>query len=112
MACFTNAGSLLKSRTLVSGCMGYCYAHLGNKDEALRQLMLVDPSGDHRQSAFPVSAAAIWAALGDRERALAYLDDAVAARNTSVPVRTLNPEFNDLRNEPRFHEALRTMGIS
>lgn len=112
MACFTNAGSLLKSRTLVSGCMGYCYARLGNKEEALRQLMLIDGSGDSRQSAFPLSAAAIWAGLGDRERALAYLDDAVAARNTSVPVRTLNPEFNGLRHEPGFIQALHAIGIA
>ncbi len=115
IAHFTNATNLLKTRTLVSGCLGYCYARSNDKEEALRQLLLLDnPShdADRRHQPWPISAAAIYAGLGDKSRALAYLEDAVASHNASAPLRTLNPEFNSLRTEPRFQEALRKMGIA
>src|SRR5579872_1301743 len=113
-AYFTNAANLLKSRALVSGSLGYCYARSGNKDEAMRQLMLADGDVDSgsRQISWPVSAAAIYAGLGGRDKALTYLEGAAAAHNTSLPVRTLNPEFNTLRREPRFVEVLRKISIA
>ena len=107
IACFTNAKNLLKARTLISGCLGYCYARSNNKDEALRQLLLLDD-----QQAWPVSAAAIYAGLGDQDRALTYLEQAVASHNTAVPIRTLTPEFNSLRAQPRFQMLLRKMGAA
>lgn len=113
IAHFTNATNLLRARSLLSGCLGHCYARLNDKDEALRQLLLLDSSsedGDARQQLWPVSAAAIYAGLGDKDRALSYLEQAVEAHNTAAPVRTLNPEFNSVRAEPRFQELLRKMG--
>ncbi len=114
IAQFTNATNLLKTRTLVSGCLGYCYARSNDKEEALRQLLLLDNEshdGDRRHQPWPVSAAAIYAGLGDKGRALTYLEEAVASHNAAAPLRTLNPEFNSLRTEPRFQEALRKMGV-
>jgi tetratricopeptide (TPR) repeat protein len=114
IAHFTNASNLLRSRTLLSGCLGYCYARSNDRDEALRQLLLLDNSNredDSSRHMWPVSAASIYAGLGDKDRALTYLEEAVEARNTSVPLRTLNPEFNSIRTEPRFQALLRNMGI-
>ncbi len=115
IAHFTNATNLLKTRTLLSGCLGYCYARSGDREEALRQLLLLDSSsndGDSRQQLWPVSAAAIYCGLGDNDRALTYLEEAVASHNTAVPVRTLSPEFACLRDEPRFGELLKKMGMA
>lgn len=115
IAYFTNATNLLKARALLSGCLGYCYARSGDRDEALRQLLLLDGSGsdgDNRQQLWPVSAAAIYCGLGDHDRALTYLEEAVASHNTVVPVRTLSPEFASLRSEPRFGELLKKMGTA
>ncbi|MGA2599138.1 MAG: hypothetical protein ABSH09_19355 [Bryobacteraceae bacterium] len=106
IAYFTNATSLLKAKALLSGCLGYCYARSGDRDEALRQLLLLDGSGSDRT----VSAAAIYCGLGDHDRALIFLEEAVASHNTAVPVRTLSPEFACLRSEPRFVELLKKMG--
>jgi hypothetical protein len=77
-------------------------------------LLLLDNShreDDSSRHMWPVSAASIYAGLGDKDRALTYLEEAVEARNTSVPLRTLNPEFNSIRTEPRFQALLRNMGI-
>lgn len=113
IAYFTNATNLLKARTLLSGCLGHCYAKSGDKEEALRQLLLLDHAAadaETHQRLWPVSAAAIYIGLGDRDRALTYLEEAVEAHNTAVPVRTLNPEFHGIRSEPRFQELLRKIG--
>jgi len=115
IAYFTNASHLLRSRTLLSGCLGHCHARANEKEEALRQLLLLDNAnrdGDSGRQLWPVSAAAIYAGLGDKDRALAYLEDAVEARNSCTPMRTLNPEFNSLRGEPRFQSLLERMGVA
>lgn len=114
VAYFTSAANLLKAHTLLGGCLGHCYARLGNKDEAMRQLLLLHRSsgdGESREHSWPVTAAAIYAGLGDRQRALDFLEEAVASHDLSTPLRTLNPEFDTLRTEPRFQELLHNMAI-
>ena len=59
-----------------------------------------------------ISPAAIYCGLGDHERALTYLEEAVASRNTAVPLRTLSQGFACLRSEPRFVELLKKMGTA
>lgn len=115
LAHFTNAANLLKARPLLAGCLGYCYAKLDDRNEALRQLLLADHSANNEREeqtqTWPLSAAVIHAGLGDVNRALNYLREAVNSHNVSAPLRTLNPEFNSLRGEPRFQELLREMCV-
>lgn len=112
-AYFTSAANLLKARPLLSGCLGYCYARLEDRQEALQQLRMLEreTNAESRKQLFPINAAAIYAGLGDVDRALSYLEEAVESHGISVALRTLNPEFNSLRPEPRFREVLRKMGI-
>lgn len=106
VASFTNASSLLKAHTLLAGCLGYCYARLGDRDEALRQLLSVERAGGDR-----LSAAAIYAGLGDSQRALDYLEEAVTGGSMQAALRTLNPEFDGLRGEARFSELMERLGV-
>jgi hypothetical protein len=55
---------------------------------------------------------AIHLGLGDRENALRQLDRALEVRDTSLPVNLLNPEFDSLRDEPRFQAIRQTLGLS
>ena len=113
IAYFTNAANLLKVRPLLAGCLGYCYGKLGDKDEALRQMPAVEGAGEAERARrhCPVSAAAIFAGLDDMDRALSYLEEAAASHDPSLPLRTLTPEFDGLREEPRFQELLRVMRL-
>ena len=114
VAQFTNAANLLKARTLVAGCLGHCYAKLGDRDEALRQLLMLDHAtreNDGRSQFWPLSAAAVHSGLGDKDLALNCLEEAVSSHGASVALGTLNPEFNSLRHEPRFRELLEKMGV-
>ena len=60
----------------------------------------------------PVSFAAIYSGLGDREQALTYLEQALEARDTSLPVKLLNPEFESLRREPRLQSLRQRIGLA
>ena len=110
IAHFTNAGSLLKCRSLLRGCLGYCYARSGQKEAALRELAVLNGQAQP-QSTCAISSAAIYAGLGDPERALTHLEQALEAHDTSLPLHLMRPEFQSLGTEPGFR-ALRTkMGL-
>jgi tetratricopeptide (TPR) repeat protein len=108
IAHFTNASHLLKCRSLLSGSVGYCHARLNQRDEALRQLT---QAAGNPQAISPARIAAIHLGLGEKDRAFACLEDAAAARDCSLPMQLLNPEFNSVRQDSRFTDLLKRMGI-
>jgi len=109
IAHYTNA-SRMKCRSLIDGEIGYCYAMSGRKDEALREIAALGAQSDSRYVS-PISFAAIYAGLGDKEKALSYLEKAIETREASLPVQLLNPEFDSLRNESRFEALRQKMGL-
>ena len=110
IAHFSNAGQLMKSPSLLGGCLGYCYAMSGRKDEALREIGILTKQADSQYTS-PMSFAAIHSGLGDKQRALDYLDQAFDIHDTSLPLQMLNPEFDSLRNEPGFRSLRERMGL-
>ena len=110
IAHFTNA-SQMKCRSLLCGQLGYCYAMAGRRDEALKEISILNMRAE-TQYVSPVSFAAIHSGLGDKEQALTFLERAVEARETSLPVHLLNPEFESLRDEPRFQALKQKIGVA
>lgn len=109
IAHLTNA-SPMKCASLLHGQMGYCYAMAGRRDEAQREIgILKARSESHYVS--PMSFAAIYAGLGEDHEALSYLERAVEARDTSLPVHLLSPEFDGLRDHPQFHDLRGRIGL-
>jgi hypothetical protein len=106
---FTEAASLLKSPSLISGRLGYCHAMAGRRGDALRELEALQKSS--AQYASPVSAAAIYCGLGEGDRALASLEEALTAHDCSLPLLLLSPEFDGLREHPRFSALREGMGL-
>ncbi len=75
IAHFTNANPL-KCRSLLRGQLGYCYAMSGRRQEALNEIaMLTERSATHYVS--PMSFAAIYAGLGDKDQAIHRLEQAL-----------------------------------
>jgi tetratricopeptide (TPR) repeat protein len=110
IAHLTNAAQM-KCRSLLHGQIGYCYAMAGRRDEALRELGSLNARSELNYVS-PVSFAAVYAGLGDQEKALGCLEQAVETHDTSLPVRLLSTEFDGLRNEPRFQALRQKIGVA
>ncbi len=55
--------------------------------------------------------ARIYAALGDKQRALERLEKAYQERDSEVPLIRCDREFDSLRSEPRFQDLLQRIGL-
>jgi tetratricopeptide (TPR) repeat protein len=109
IAHLTNA-TQMKCGSLVHGQMGYCYARDGRRDEAQREIGILRARAESHYAS-PLSFAAIYAGLGDHNEALVYLERAVQARDTALPVHLLGTEFDSLRSHPRFQDLCVRIGL-
>jgi hypothetical protein len=92
------------------GQMGYCYAMAGRRDEAQREIGILKARLESHYVS-PMSFAAIYSGLGDNAEALAYLERAVEARDTSLPVHLLSTEFDNLRDHPQLRDLRGRIGL-
>src|SRR5690348_1226418 len=49
--------------------------------------------------------------LGERDRALAVLEDVAANGGSTIPQLLWRPAFDPIRNDPRFKAALKKIGL-
>jgi DNA-binding winged helix-turn-helix (wHTH) protein/TolB-like protein len=91
--------------------IGRAHARLGHRAEAERVLADLDAFGA-RAFAAPFQIAVVSAALGDKERAFAALDQAIAVRTWYVTWLAVDPSLDPLRSDPRFAERLRRVGFA
>ena len=94
------------------GELGYVYALAGRRTEARRILEKLESQWEPRtgRAGNAVAIAAIHAALGERSQALDWLERGAGAGAFMVYVG-INPAFRSLRDEPRFREVLRKVGL-
>ena len=90
--------------------LGLCLAVAGNTGEAESVLAVLEKKSQS-QFVSALDRARISAGLGDAERTLAYLEQAIAAREGFVPMLALDHEFDFLRADPQFVNLLRQSGI-
>jgi TolB-like protein len=90
--------------------LGYTYAKMGKRNEALEVLEdLKDPAT--RGGVNPVPVAVIYAALGEKELALDWLEKAAEVRSSRLMVVATGDALDSLRSEPRFIALLEKMGL-
>lgn len=85
------------------------HAAAGNRDEARRLLARVE--ADPNRSRFPANIAFVYIELGEIERAFAELERAVEEKAAVMLWANVDPRFNRIRDDPRFAEILRRIGI-
>jgi len=91
------------------GLLGYAYAKVGRKDDALRVLDELEELSQRRYVA-PVSRAFTYSGLGD-ERVFQALDEAYQQRSSSLVWARVFPHWDDLRAQPRFQDLLHRMNF-
>jgi tetratricopeptide (TPR) repeat protein len=107
IAHFGAVSRLLTGRFLYSGCLGYCCAKSGRREEAIQLLRRLPES-----TAPSVNFASIYAGLGDSQRAFGCLQQAALNREPSLPLLLLGPEFDALRGEPQYRALQSMMGLA
>jgi TolB-like protein/Flp pilus assembly protein TadD len=86
------------------------YALSGRKREA--QVILGElQERSKRRYISPTIIAFIYAALGDKDRAFAWLDKAYEGRDFILTLLKAEPMFDGLRSDPRFADLLRRVGL-
>jgi len=86
---------------LIAGGMGFVYAAAGKRCEALK---IIDQFRSVSESRYVDAyvVAAIYAGLGDKNRALDWLNKGVEERSASMVFLKVDPFFDPLRGDPRF----------
>lgn len=95
----------------VLGLLGYGYAVVGRRADALKAL----ESLDDMEKQHYVSRAArvyIYAGLGDKDKAFAWLEKAYQERSDSLAWFRKEPESKTLQSDPRFAALMRKVGFT
>jgi len=91
--------------------LAYAYAASGNRHEA--QKMLDELKGIARQRYIPpYNFALIYAGLGDKDQAFAWLEKAYEEHSQQLALLKSNSHFDSLHSDPRFTDLLRRVGLA
>ncbi|HKQ04570.1 MAG TPA: tetratricopeptide repeat protein [Blastocatellia bacterium] len=89
--------------------LAFAYARAG--DRATAQQKLKQALSSANGYVVPYFVATVYAALGDREQAFAWLERAYTERSNYLAWLKTDPRLNDLRADPRFADLLRRVGF-
>ncbi|MFY9610461.1 MAG: protein kinase [Blastocatellia bacterium] len=90
--------------------LGHAYAMAGRRHEALAYLKELEGMYNKRESLAQYQAA-VYAGLGDRDQAFAWLEKGFEARNATLVFVVFDLTFDPLRSDPRYADLLRRMGL-
>lgn len=90
-----------------SGIAGWVYARAGQRERALAAARALES----RPSVPAEGVAAIYAALGETELALTWLERAVDARGVGLIFLVVEPIYDTLHDHPRFKRVVQRIGL-
>jgi tetratricopeptide (TPR) repeat protein len=107
---FRRAVALAEGCSRPSAMLATQLAGLGQREEAraIRDELLAT---SRQRYLAPTSLAAVHAALGERELALAALERALSTRDTRLVYLKDDPHWASLRGEPRFKALMHTLAL-
>ena len=88
--------------------LAHAYGHAGSKDKVLP---LLEKAGRAEGFACPYESAAVHLSIGDKERAIALLGEAVEKRSNCLIFLRNDPRWAAIRTDPRFALLLRRVGL-
>ena len=96
--------------TLSKAGLGHVYAVTGKKSEA--RTVLDELKRASAQEYVPAnSIALIYAGLGEKDQAFAWLDKAYEQRTFQMQWIKIDPRWDSLREDPRFKDLMRRVGL-
>jgi eukaryotic-like serine/threonine-protein kinase len=108
---------LEKDRALTHGhpmALAYIGNILARSGERRRALQVLEElkAVSKQEYGYAVGFARIYAGLGDKEQAFAWLEKAYEERSTALYFLKVDPIWDPLRSDPRFNDLLRRIGLS
>jgi hypothetical protein len=91
---------------------GVLHARAGHQGEAHARLSKLRAQVDAGRREATLSVARIYAALDETDEALVWLDRAVQGRVVATVLLKVDPRYDRLRGDPRFHRLLASLGLS
>ena len=88
--------------------LGAAYAKSGDRERAQAILRQLETAGNYVS---PGELAVLYAALDKREQAFASLERAFAVRDAQLQFLKVEPAFDSLRDDSRFQDLLRRVGL-
>lgn len=107
---FQQAIRLYPGSPVCVGGLGYAYARAGQDREARQTLAQLRQLSEQRYVP-ALYLAAIYAGLGEMDRAFGWLEKAYGERSNYLVYLNLEPPFDPLRSDPRFQALLRRMNF-
>jgi hypothetical protein len=92
------------------GAAGHAYAIAGQRSKALDVIARLKEEAKHRYVS-PLDIAVVYLGLGDREATFAWLEKAYRAHSTALVYLAVDPRFDEVRDDQRFGELLRRIGL-
>jgi TolB-like protein/Tfp pilus assembly protein PilF/tRNA A-37 threonylcarbamoyl transferase component Bud32 len=92
--------------------VGYVYAAAGRRRDALKIADELTARYRRHEDGAAGGLATIYAALGDRDKAFEWLEQARVLLDPAIPDLIADHRFDKLRADPRFGKLLATVGLS
>jgi TolB-like protein/DNA-binding winged helix-turn-helix (wHTH) protein/Flp pilus assembly protein TadD len=90
--------------------LGYADALAGKRNEALQSILRLNQLS-MQQPVSPFDRILVYIALGDKQRAFAWLEQAFEQHETGMIWLKADPEYDGLRSDPRFQDLMRRVGL-
>ncbi len=100
----------LGAKVLGTAGLGQAYAMAGKRNEAQKELAELQELSKHRNT-WPSLFAYIYAGLGDKEQAFAWLDKSIDEHDLVTARLKVDHRFDNLRSDPRFAELVKRVGL-
>ena len=88
--------------------LGVAYAKAGERGKALAILKRLETRKEYVSGAL----AALYVALGDREKAFAWLEHAYVEHDNQLQFLRIDSHLDPLRSDPRFQDLMRRVGLA
>jgi tetratricopeptide (TPR) repeat protein len=95
---------------MVAGSLGWVYAVLGRRADALKIAKELKDLSSHAYVDF-YQVAAIYAGLDDKDEAFRLLQKAYEEHSSSMATLAVDPFWYGMRSDPRYADLLRRMGL-
>lgn len=110
VASLSRASLLSDSNPAPMGSLGYAYACSGKNQLALGVLEDLKELATQKYVS-PFNIAIIYVGLGDKDRAMEWLEEGYQERSRSMIWLNVDNRFDPLREDPRFQDLLRRIGL-